>query len=196
MRIQTAKARIMGTGPYSQGKYVSQEEFPPTEEETSTKDWDKRIWKEKAHFDPSDQVVVPAMSLKLMMTEVTKRANKKIGAGHGAKKWAGIFKTSILVPYSPVLLQPDGTPWDRDSMTPEIVLTGPPGKKNELKFPTFKEWVADVEFTVLDPIITEGVFLDYLEKAGYLTGLGRFRIGLGWLYGGFTVESFSWDEGR
>jgi hypothetical protein len=191
MNIQKASALLIGTGPYSQGKYVSNREHPKKKSESS-RDWDTKIREHKAHYNEKDEIVIPAMALKNMFTAVTKQNNRFVKGESGAK-WASIFKTGVLVIASPTLLKPDGSPWTRDNMTFEDMLVGPgDGKKDMFWFPTFRQWKSEVEWVITDSRITKEAFSEYLEESGIITGLGRFRVGRGGLYGGFTVEQFAW----
>jgi hypothetical protein len=194
--MQQATATLVGIAPYSQGKYVSKREHPEKKSEGSL-DWDYRIREHKAHYNASDEIVIPAMALKNLLADVTKQDNQFI-TGKKGSKWNSVFKSGILVPASPVLLKSDSAPWNRKNMTFETMLvgqdTGSASKKNEYCFPTFRSWMAkEVLFMITDERITRAAFEKYLTKAGIITGLGRFRIGRGGIYGAFQVEDFRWE---
>ncbi len=192
MKIREVKAKLVGTGPMSQGKYVSASEHPKGDRETSLA-WDQRIWKNKAHYDTQDNMVIPAMALKNMMFDVSKRNNRLI-PGQNKKMWNGVFKSGVQCSQPAQLFDADGVQWTRENITRETMLVGSDGKsKNEFTFPTLYTWQAEVEFTIVDEMIDEKTFEDYLTLAGMFIGLGRYRLGRGAIYGGFVVEKVKWS---
>jgi hypothetical protein len=49
---------------------------------------------------------------------------------------------------------------------------------------------------ILDPIITEAVFTEILQKCGIYIGLGRWRPEKGGVNGRFNVTNIAWNADR
>jgi hypothetical protein len=62
------------------------------------------------------------------------------------------------------------------------------GKRVPRAYPIFRDWTCpDVEFEILDPRITEEIFLKHMAACGVFKGIGRFRPGNGGFNGRFEV---------
>jgi hypothetical protein len=189
-----ATLKSVGVTTISLGKYIDKVEFPKKERETN-EEYDARIWKEKGHYDSEGYCVIPNMMLKNALVNAAKYNNEKIGAGKGNQTWTNKFKAGILVVNAPRIRNPEtGKYYTKKTVACE---RRPVGKGDKPKpichFPIFPKWETDeFEVIILDDIINEDVFHRFLDDTGKFVGLGRYRVGLGGMYGSFRVEDFQW----
>lgn len=66
------------------------------------------------------------------------------------------------------------------------------GKRVWKCYPMIDSWQAQVDFIILDDVITKDVFEEILSQAGLLIGLGRFRVRNRGTYGRFRLDSVEW----
>jgi hypothetical protein len=66
------------------------------------------------------------------------------------------------------------------------------GKRVDRCFPVVHEWKGDVQFHILDDVITPDVFEQHLKDAGNFIGIGRFRPRNNGYYGRFKVNKIKW----
>lgn len=72
----------------------------------------------------------------------------------------------------------------------------PGGTRVKRYMPRIPEgWKADVLFYVIDDTITEEAFHHFLELAGQVIGIGRFRPINGGFYGRYAIKKVKWSEG-
>src|SRR5262249_38900087 len=73
---------------------------------------------------------------------------------------------------------------------------GNPGSGSETRvdkcFPILDSWKAQVEFLVIDPILTPEVLEAIARRAGLMIGIGAYRAENGGPYGCFKVQKISW----
>jgi hypothetical protein len=182
---------MIGIGPMSQSRKHTVE---PLEGEAHDA-FDKRTWKEKAHYVDVDgvrYVSIPAHGLQQCLTAGAKHTGKKV-PGRGSKQWGGIIEKGVAVPYDVVtsVREKDVKPFDGF-----MNADGRRGSGTRVmrRFPMMYDWSAEATFWVIDPTITEAIFLEMLSAAGLFIGLGRFRPANGGSNGRFTPEILSWSE--
>ncbi|MBD2771155.1 hypothetical protein [Iningainema tapete] len=184
-----AIVQIKGLTPYSQSKPHQTEKL----NKESPDDFEKRTWKEKLHYDEQGIIFIPPMAFKNCIAEAAKYLGKKIPGKRGAT-YTKHFEAGVLVT-DPSLLG-----IHKDLIVGDWIFTPSDGVKGSGKrvhkcFPIIPPgWQAKVEFLILDDIITEGVFVEHLEQAGQLIGIGRFRPRNGGYYGRFVIEKFDWKQ--
>ncbi len=193
--IITARAKFKGVSPYSQSRYYS---VPKLERELD-KDYEARTWRNRLHVqrngevgnDPG-KVFIPPMAFKNCIAEAAKFLSIKI-PGKGKQTYTKNFKAGVMV-VDPLIL-PDN-PEEVEGEWLFVPSDGVPGsgKRVEKCFPVVREWEGEVEFLILDPVITEDVFREVLTTAGRLIGLGRFRPINNGFYGRFELIELIWIE--
>ena len=183
MRIATIE--IKGLTPYSPSKAFQSEKKP----KESHEEFDKRCWREHAHVNKNDEVVIPA--------EVTRKAiietAEFLGKGgflqkKGAAKWTENFQRGLAVT--------EGSPIGHtvESMSePELVYChadGNPksGKRVWRRFPFFREWEATLTVHILDDSIPEEIFNRVIDEVGVFNGFGRSSPRTKGQLGRFIVE--------
>ena len=188
--MKTITVKLKSESTYSQSRYLSIEKLP----KESAEDYDKRVWRDKAHSDAEDNVYIPPMAFKRALDEAAKRNGKQI-AGKGKATYTKHFVAGVLCT-DPVYV----------GMTKkDLVCRAQPvdaqGKKGSAggtmvvrRFPDIPSWEAEVTFYIVNDIITEEVFEEFLREAGLLVGIGTFRPENGGYYGRFSVESINWPN--
>jgi len=183
---------ITGVGPYSQSKHYDTSEVPKLNEgEESNADYEKRTWRHRCHSDSEGNMIIPAPAFKLAMEAAASYKGIKI-AGQGNKTWTKKF-TSGIMQIEPLVL-----PVKVDKVPGEWLFVPSDGKRGGAKrvnrcFPFLSEWSGTTEFLVLDEIITEPVFEQFLTTAGQFIGVGRFRPERGGSYGRFVINKLRWN---
>lgn len=191
MRVIEAKVRLVGITPLSQSRKHTVE---PLEGESHDAH-DKRTWRHKAHYiktDGGEFVAIPAHGLQQCITLGAKHTGKKV-PGRGSKQWGGIFEKAVTVPFDALtnVKAEDVTPFDGF-----MNADGRRGSGSRVmrRFPMMNQWEADVTFWVLDPSITEAIFMEMLSAAGLFIGIGRFRPANGGSNGRFKPVLVAWSE--
>lgn len=187
--MKTAIAHIKSSGPYSQSKHYSKEEFPMLDKEGNAA-YEKRTWRERCHANEKGQILIPPMAFKNCIAECAQFLGEKIPGKRNAT-WTKHFLAGILV--TDPLVLPD----KKSEIVGEWFFVPSDGKKGsgsrvDKCFPVVKQWEGKVTFLVLDETITEAAFTHHLEEAGKFIGLGRFRPRNGGFYGRFEVVDVKW----
>lgn len=187
MRVCTA--RLKSISPYSQSKIVDPEDHPKREKE-GPNEYERRLWREKATYDGSGEVCIPAMALKMAVDESAKRLNMGI-PGRGKSTYTKFFVAGQICEGDvPIGIQ-------KDDLLPIKVWVNADGVRGSGKrvkriFPYLPEWEGVARFLILDEVIPSDVFERALVEAGKLIGIGRFRPERGGYLGRFSVEDVTW----
>jgi len=186
--MRLATATIKGLAPLQFGKYHQAEK---TKEKESKDAYEKRTWREKAHYNKEGVCFIPPMALKKTVQTAARFLGIQI-PGKGKANYTKHFKSGILVTEGLNL----GV--SKDETEGLWVFSGGTGAGSTTRvmkcFPTIQEWAGSVIFYILDDIIPEDVFERVLKEAGNFIGLGVFRPENGGYYGRFEVESVKWSE--
>lgn len=134
--------------------------------------------------------MIPPMAFKNCIAEAAKFLSVQI-PGKGKATWTKHFEAGILV------VEPLVLPITADKVQCAWIHANADGIRGSGKrvmrcFPMILEWAGEVEFLVLDDLITEDVFRYHLEQAGKLIGVGRFRPRQGGFNGRFIVKNLTW----
>lgn len=188
MALRTATARLKSVSPYSQSRYFAAD-VPKEPKETSDA-YEKRTWRHRLHVTPDGRVFIPPMGFKNCLADVARFLGRQI-PGKGKSTYTKHFGAGVLVVEGPVL---DVKAAD---VAGEWLLVPADGRRGSGKrvlkcFPFIPEWEADVEFMILDDVITAEVFEEHLAEAGRFIGIGRFRPQSWGYYGRFSVQGVTW----
>ena len=186
IKMKIAKCKLKGIGAYSQCRYHNTEKEP---KELSC-DYEKRTWREKAHVNKDNNVIIPPMVFANCIKEAATYLSIAI-PGQGKSKYTKHFQSGIIVT-DPLVL-----PITKDDLVPEWVLVPSDGRRGgttrvEKCFPIIQEWEGTVAFYIFDDIITLDIFETVLREAGNIIGIGRFRPKNWGYYGRFKVQSIEW----
>jgi hypothetical protein len=176
--------------PYSQSKKHRTEKL----EKEHHDEFEVRTWRDKAHVNDDGFVFIPPMPFKEALASAAKFAGEKIPGKRNAT-WTKHFVSGIIVPAGIVL------PIRKEDVKEEWINANADGVKGSGKrvdrcFPLIPKWSGVLEFIIIDDTITEDVFTKYLELAGQLVGIGRWRAEKGGMYGRFVVKSVEWKDER
>lgn len=184
--MKTAIATLKSLSPYSQSAYLQ----TPKLDKELPKDYEARVWRDRMHSTPDGHVFIPPMAFKNCLCEGAKYLGKQI-PGKGKSTYTKHFEAGVLVTESLIL------PNLKSEVRGEWLLMnsdGVPGsgKRVEKCFPVIDSWEGPVTFYILDPMVTEDVFLEILQESGKFIGIGRFRPRNRGFYGRFEVNSLTW----
>lgn len=188
MIIRKCNVTIKGISPYSPSKPIAEKP-----KEYSHKEWEEMQWRNKAHVDErTGKVFVPFMSFKKALTSSAKLTIRKV-SGKGNKTFSSIVQAGIMID-TPLML--DIT---RDDLIPESFLcsaTGDPtgkGSRVMRTFPRIDDWGGLLTFHIFQEDLSKDVFEEYLEEAGMMIGVGRFRPENGGVNGRFQIQKTEWE---
>lgn len=184
--MHTATAHLKSVSPYSQSRHHDTEKLA----KELPKDFEARTWRERLHYDADGRVFIPPMCFKNCLSEAAKFLSRQI-PGKGKATYTKHFEAGVLVP-EPLIL-----PLKKDDVKGEWLFLPADGKRGSGKrvdkcYPIIPEWSGNVQFLILDDMITEDVFTDHLKEAGRFIGIGRFRPRNNGFYGRFMVEGVEW----
>ncbi len=186
--MKLAIAHLKSTTPYSQSRYYSVEKLS----KELSGDYEARTWRERCHVNKDGNIVIPPMQFANSIKEAAKYASIPI-PGKGKSTYTKNFEAGILVT-DPLVLSVT-----KENIKGEWVFVPSDGKRGggtrvEKCFPLITEWNGEVNYYILDDIITEDVFRQALTISGSLIGIGRFRPrNLGY-YGRFEIEKLQFGS--
>jgi hypothetical protein len=193
MDTSIATVTIQGITPYSQ----SRQHDEPWLEGESHADYDIRTWRSKLNTERRNgklTVVIPAHGFMQAIVAAAKYSGEQI-KGQGKKTWTAKFAAGIMLLDNPALnIDPAIVQCVTISANADGIRGS--GKRVPRRFPEIGEWSSTFDVHILDPIVTEDIFRDMLEKAGMYIGIGRFRPEKGGTNGRFRVTDLVWQDNR
>lgn len=185
MRVCTAT--LKSVSPYSQSR---QHDTPHLEKEGHD-DYERRTWREKAHYnEETRELFIPPMAFKMCVDETAKYLGLQI-PGKGKATYAKHFLSGTLVmDQLPLGITVDAVDGEWINANSDGVRGS--GKRVKRCFPVVPSWSGSLDFYILDDTITPKVFEHVLGEAGRFKGIGRFRPANGGFYGRFEVTASKW----
>ena len=184
--MKTCFATIEGVSPYSQGNAIQSKKNTGEGHDA----FEERTWRERLHVNEKGNVFIPPMAIKLCLADTARFLSETV-PGQGKSTWTKHFEAGIMV------VQPADIGVKADSVEGERLFVPSDGKKGGgtrvwKTFPLIKQWKAEVEIILLDPMLIDkpAKVEEYLNHAGKFIGLGRFRPRNGGFYGRFQVVEF------
>jgi len=184
------KATVKGNSCLSWSKKI-----PKTPARTDHRQWEEKTWKQRLHTNAEGEVMIPAMALKHALTAAAQYSGLTIPGG-GKRTYTKLFTSAVI----PEGYGEAGTGVHIDDVSSEWRFVPSSGKTGDGSrvdkcFPLIDPgWEATFEFQVVDDRITKDVFIRFLQDAGLLIGLGRFRPQNGGFYGRFFIEKIEWKK--
>lgn len=187
--MKTANCHLRSLSPYSPSRHIAND--VERLEKESHDAYEKRTWREKAHFDEKGRVYIPPMAFKQALSSAASFLSEKI-KGKGQATWSKHFLAGVHV------LEPVVLPIKKEDLIPQWIFAHADGKRGSGKrvmrcFPLIPQWEAIVPFSIFDLTITEEIFEKHLREAGNFIGVGRFRCQNGGFLGRFKVEKIDWN---
>lgn len=189
-RVTVATVRLRGISSLSFGRHHG---TPKLSEDENPDAYERRTFRQKAHYVPeTGELFIPPMMLKKTLELAAAYLGMKI-PGKGKSTYTQRFKSGLLVA-DPIMLGIKLAE-AREEGPIFVSSTGKPNSGSRVMryFPTVDQWEASATVTILDGVITSGVFERVLAAAGRFIGLGRFRAAVGGYYGRFEVLSVSYQ---
>lgn len=188
--MKTAIVNLESVSPYSQSKHYSVDQVPRLPREIP-KDYEARTWRNRMHVADNGNVFIPPTAFKNCISEAIRYLNIQI-PGQGKATYTKHFEAGVLV------IEPLDLGLKAEEVASEWLFVPADGKRGSGKrvekcFPLIHEWRGNVQFLILDEIITQDVFARVLEGAGQFIGIGRFRPRNNGFYGRFSVKKIGWD---
>lgn len=193
MDFTRAIVTITGTSPYSQSAAHDE----PRLEGEAHDAYDRRTW--RSHLSVREvkgkpTVVIPAHGLQQAIAAAAKYSKKQI-PGQGKATWTAKMMSGLAILENPPLnIDPQSVKGEAIPCNADGVRGS--GKRVTRWFPVMPQWECTFEVAILDPIITEDVFREFVELSGLFIGLGRFRPEKGGINGRFIVSKLQWIDNR
>jgi hypothetical protein len=187
--MKTATCKIVGISPLSFSKHVEVDKLP----KELPKDYEKRTWREKLHYNNNGNVFIPGSMFKNCIAGAAKYLSMQI-PGKGKSTYTKHFEAGVMC-YEPAYIG-----LNKEDVQEEWLFVPSDGKRGGttrvLKcFPKVPDgWETEIKFMIIDSTITEEVFTQHLEEAGRLIGIGRYRPRNNGFYGMFKVVNIQWSE--
>lgn len=178
--------------PYSASKNVPAFDVAKLKGETRD-DYEKRVWRDKAHVDEAGAVYIPGVSFKLAIDETAKILKERI-PGKGNQEYGGVFATGVVA-----MGEVNLGIKKADLRSVEIFAHANgrrgPGTRVPRFFPIVYQWSGTLAMRVFNDAIPADVFERFFEQAGLLAGVGRGRPITGSPAGNgrFRPVSFAWS---
>ncbi len=157
-------------------------------------DYEKRTWKERLNYDKdTKEIYVPAMAFSNCVKEVAKYLSRQI-PGKGKATYTKHFEAGIQVPDHVMTGKyvDDAQPYDM--YVPSDGKRGG-GTRVQKFYPVlYPPLSLQVEYLILDDVITPEIFAEFMQQAGQLIGIGSFRVRNNGVFGRFRVSSIDWIE--
>lgn len=186
--MRTAIAQLKSVSPYGQSKAI--QSVKPRDE--SYDDFEKRVWRERAHVDADGIMFIPPMAFKNCIAEAAKYKSIKVPGKGGKVTYTKHFEAGVMCvePFSLGVRVEDLKP-----LRLFVPVNGQRGGKSRVykNFPVVQSWGGEVPFMVLDDIIGEEIFEQHLVDAGQFIGIGFFRPRNNGYFGRFSVEGVRWE---
>jgi hypothetical protein len=186
-KLISATAAVVSLSPYSQSRFHN---APKLEKELPDA-YEARTWRQRLHTDAQGSVIIPGIQFKKAMEGAAKLLKKRI-PGRGAQTWTQHIISGITAVGNLNTGVAAGT------VEGEWIHCDAQGGSRGVStrvlrcYPVLTKWQGEVEFAIFDEMITEAVFHDFLEEAGVLIGLGRYRAAVGGTHGKFAVQKITW----
>lgn len=182
--MKVYEATLESKTPIIFSRQLIADEFPKLEREQAD-EYDKRLWREKAHYTADNQVFIPAVYFKRALEEVAKFLGIQI-PGKGKSTYTKHFLSGVQI------IEDMALPEKKDDVKMVPISCNADGRRGSgarvlRRFPSIPKWSGKIKLIVVDEIITEPVLREHLTKAGMLIGIGSFRIAKGNSSGGFTL---------
>lgn len=182
----TVIATLKSASPYGQSRAIQSKKNTGENHDA----YEERTWRERLHVGPNGNVFIPPMAIKNCLSDCARYLSETV-PGKGKATYTKHFEAGILC------VQPADIGIKADTVEGLRLFVPSDGKKGGgtrvwKTFPTIKEWTADVEIMLLDPILIDKPekVKEYLGHAGKFIGIGFFRPRNGGYFGRFTVENF------
>lgn len=186
--MKTAIVKLKSASTYSQSRYHN----TPKDNKETNDAHEERTWRNKAHVNKDGDLFIPPMAFKRALDEAAKRNGKQI-PGKGKSTYTKHFVSGVMVTEEVILGKADDLIVKRSTLCDSTGKKGASGGTSVVRhFPDVPQWEGEVVFYILNDVITEDVFMEFLEEAGKFVGIGTFRPENGGYYGRFSVESVKW----
>lgn len=150
-------------------------------------EFDKRIWKEKAHYTEDGHVKIPAVMFKRSLESAAKYLKEKI-PGQKMSTYSKPFLSAVQIVDDIVL---DET---RDTLQCVSIPCHADGRRGSgtrvtRRFPIVPKWEGELTIYVGDDAITLDVLMRHIKAAGQFIGVASFRAENGNQQGRFRVKT-------
>jgi hypothetical protein len=182
-----AVVKFTSLSPISFGRFHATEKL----EKEGHDEYEKRTWREKAHYNKNNDVQITPFMIKNMLSDAAKFLSIQI-KGKGKSTYTKHIEAGIMIQdYMPIGIKKE----DVTGVWMHVPSDGKRGGSSRVMkcFPVIEEWHGCCEILVLDETITKEVLIQHLTEAGKFIGMGSFRPRNNGIFGRFSVELLSFN---
>lgn len=208
MNVLNGTFRLTGLSPYSPSAPVPDDLLVRARNETADQ-LEKRIWRERIWANEAGEVFHPASYYKKAVDAAASLTKRKV-RGAGNQTFAQQIVSGIMILDDIPIFKPQ-TPAEIKNGAPTVpilksevigqqIYCDPGGDRRGVGkrvFRTYgivKQWEAILRIWVVNATITQDIVETYLQEAGMLIGVGRWRPAVGGANGRFLVSSCEWSD--
>lgn len=194
MDVSIALVTIKGIAPYTQ----SHRHDEPKLEGEGSDAYDARTWRSKMNTEMQKgrpTVIIPSFGFHQALADAARYSKRQI-PGQGKATWTAKFSSGIMLMENPSLNI------DPATVQPIVISAHADGRRGSgsrvlRRFPQIPAgWTSVFQVHILDPIITQDVFREFVTLAGLFIGVGQFRPQNGGNNGRFALEALDWQDNR
>lgn len=185
-----ATVRIMGRSPV----LFSRRLYEERRDNETHDDLERRTAHLKAHTNADGNVCLPGVWFKRALDATAATVAEKI-KGKGQQTYGKPFRVGVQVDGAGIETNIKATDLPLEPI--ECSSNGRSGSGSQVRryFPRLDQWEGTLTFFVVHPSITKDKFVEYLNLASVLNGIGAFRPGTnGGMNGRFEVLGVEWEE--
>ena len=160
------------------------------ESNESHEEFELRTWREKAHYDENNHVLIPGIMFKKSFEGAADFNLEKVEGNTKFKKFlqSSVFVVTPFIKLSTL----------KEDVKNEKLFVPSDGKKGGgsrvwKHFPVIEEWEGTIIYRCVSDVITQPIFEKTLKMAGQVIGIGRWRPRNGGLYGMYDIEDITWE---
>lgn len=186
--LTTCTFKLKSLSTYSPSRRI--EHLIPKLEKEKPDAYEKRVWREKAHWTPKGEFFIPAIQFLKAIQSTASYLSENV-PGKGKATWTKHFRAGItcLDPYGIII--PGVTHENVQCNSYLCDVGGGKGGKGGAQvmrtFPEVSEWEGSLQIAIIDKMIEPELLSRYLSECGLLNGVGRYRPQSGGTNGRFEV---------
>lgn len=186
--MKTAICKLKSYSPLTFSKVVTELRKPKESHEA----YEERTWKQRAHVNREGYVIIPGIMIQNAIKAAAKYLSKQI-PGKGKATFTKNFEAGIYIEYDyPLPIKIEDVKAS-EVFVPSDGVRGS-GKRVWKKFPTIEEWEITIKVIIFDDIIDSETFVEAIDTAGFLIGIGSWRPRNSGRNGMFSVELLEWND--
>lgn len=183
--------KIIGVSPLLYNRYLS-DVFKKQRNETFD-EFENRIWKEKAHFNENEELIIPSQNWSRCLVDSSKKSGIRPPDARKKNENLSLLFKSTFFPNDFKVLKSNGSPATKNDLIQfktSVCMQGFKSQRVPSIRPCIEQWCGILEFEILDPAnrLRTELVKESLLFAGAFNGIGEWRVQNGGKFGRFTIN--------